>query len=226
MTGRSNNIEALEGPLNGYQRRRLETRHQLMTAGRRLFIEQGVTNVSIDAITRTAGVAKGSFYNHFDSREALFDALVGDIVADLMERRSRYDPPTQDPLELGLCRTWFAYYDLLSNPEACHLLLQAGSQRKGDVITGVLRQTIGDEMLGGIALGELSHLDPAVVHAAYFGMLLSTAGYLLGQGDQLDAQQGANQLTELTFAIFGLPYHPPNHYPESVVHIADDATSP
>jgi len=39
-------------------------------------MERGVEGVSIDDITREAGVAKGSFYRYFDDREALVRVLV------------------------------------------------------------------------------------------------------------------------------------------------------
>ena len=209
MTIRSNHNSAADDGLNGYQRRRQETRRQLLEAGRALFVERGVENVSIDAITSNAGVAKGSFYNHFESRDALFDALVAQTVERLLEKRSAYSPPLDDPIDLALARTWFAHYSLLSDPDACRLLLQAGSMSTGEVISNVLRETLGEELTDGVALGSLSHLDPQVVYAAYFGVLLSATSYLLNQGDALDPKEGASQLTELTFAVLGLPHHPP-----------------
>ncbi|NND67856.1 MAG: TetR/AcrR family transcriptional regulator [Halioglobus sp.] len=218
MTARSNHTANHDGTrddsLNGYQRRRQETRHQIMKAGRSLFVERGVENVSIDAITSTAGVAKGSFYNHFESRDALFDALVAETVEQLLERRSRYQPPFEDQFDLALARTWFGHYSLLSDPDACRLLLQAGSLSTGEVITNVMQQTLGDEIMEGVALGSLSHLDPDVVYAAYFGVLLMATGHLLGQGEKLDPVAGADHLTELTFAVLGLPHKPPPHYLE------------
>lgn len=223
MTVRSNHNanrdDAGADSLNGYQRRRQETRHQIMAAGRALFVERGVENVSIDAITSTAGVAKGSFYNHFEGRDALFDALVAETVEQLLERRSRYQPPIEDPLDLALARTWFAHYSLLSDPDACRLLLQAGSLSTGEVITNVMQQTLGGEIMAGVSLGSLSHLDPDVVYAAYFGVLLSATGHLLGKGDQLDPVAGADHLTELTFAVLGLPHKPPPHHLEGELGI-------
>jgi AcrR family transcriptional regulator len=52
-------------------RRRRQTRSALLEAGRRLISERGVDGVTIQEITDAADVAKGSFYNHFDSREDL-----------------------------------------------------------------------------------------------------------------------------------------------------------
>ena len=51
--------------------RRERTRKALVEAGRALFAQRPVDAVSIDEIVEAAGVAKGSFYNHFLDRDAL-----------------------------------------------------------------------------------------------------------------------------------------------------------
>ncbi len=52
-------------------RRRARTRAALIAAGERLFADRAPDAVSIDEIVQAAEVAKGSFYNHFDDRDAL-----------------------------------------------------------------------------------------------------------------------------------------------------------
>ena len=56
-------------------RRRARTRAAIVDAARRLFAERGAEAVAIQEITDAADVAKGSFYNHFDSREDLQHAV-------------------------------------------------------------------------------------------------------------------------------------------------------
>lgn len=59
--------------------RKAHTRLALQQAGRRLFAQQPVEAISIDAVVAAAGVSKGSFYNHFADRDDLVEAIVGDI---------------------------------------------------------------------------------------------------------------------------------------------------
>ncbi len=49
---------------------------QLLECGRRLFGQYGVRKTSLDDIVKCAGIAKGSFYQFFPSKELLFFALV------------------------------------------------------------------------------------------------------------------------------------------------------
>ncbi len=62
-------------------RRRLETRGRLIAAARRIIASQGAIDaVPISEITEEADVGVGSFYNHFDSRDELFQAVVSETV--------------------------------------------------------------------------------------------------------------------------------------------------
>lgn len=62
-----------------------ETLRKLLDAAAKEFGEVGFHAASISGITRRAGTALGSFYTYFDSKEAIFSALVRDMsqaVAD------------------------------------------------------------------------------------------------------------------------------------------------
>ena len=58
-------------PLTRRQRQALETKDKLYNAAVREINEKGFSNVSIEDITTAAQVAKGTFYTHFESKEAL-----------------------------------------------------------------------------------------------------------------------------------------------------------
>ena len=56
-----------------------QTLRKLLDAAAAEFGEHGFHDASISGITRRAGVALGSFYTYFDSKDALFRALVADM---------------------------------------------------------------------------------------------------------------------------------------------------
>ena len=55
------------------------TLRKILDAARAEFGERGFSDSSIVAITQRAGVALGTFYTYFDSKEAVFQALVRDM---------------------------------------------------------------------------------------------------------------------------------------------------
>ena len=48
-----------------------ETRNQIIEASEQLFMEKSVSKVTINDIVQRAGIAKGTFYLYFDSKETL-----------------------------------------------------------------------------------------------------------------------------------------------------------
>ena len=62
-----------------------KTLRALLDAAALEFGERGFHEASISAITRRAGVALGSFYTYFDSKDAVFRALVTDLSAQVRD---------------------------------------------------------------------------------------------------------------------------------------------
>ncbi|MFX8653243.1 TetR family transcriptional regulator, partial [Acinetobacter baumannii] len=65
---------------------RERTRRQLIDAAIRVFAEKGVANSSIQEIAVAAGVANGTFYNHFPTKEAVMEAVAVQTARILSER--------------------------------------------------------------------------------------------------------------------------------------------
>src|SRR3954447_13639774 len=59
------------------------TLRKILDAAREEFGEHGFSDSSIVGITQRAGVALGTFYTYFESKEVLFQALVRDMSAQV-----------------------------------------------------------------------------------------------------------------------------------------------
>ena len=69
------------------------TMRKLLDAAAREFGDNGFHEASISSITRRAGVALGTFYTYFDSKDAIFRALVADMSeAVKMAAREAIEP--------------------------------------------------------------------------------------------------------------------------------------
>ena len=90
-----------------------ETEARLKDAARRVFARRGYLNTKIRDITDEAGRAAGSFYNHFPSKEALLEALLGDFVAEFDERIDHlgadHDLSDRATLREHVAAGWYAY---------------------------------------------------------------------------------------------------------------------
>ena len=61
---------------DGRRARRTGARDRILTAAVDLFYREGLRTTGIDRIIAEAGVAKASFYEHFESKDALMEAYV------------------------------------------------------------------------------------------------------------------------------------------------------
>ncbi len=62
-------------------------RKMILDGAVRVFIETGYDISSMDKIAEVAGVSKRTIYNHFPSKEILFQAVVGDFVRQRNEMK-------------------------------------------------------------------------------------------------------------------------------------------
>ncbi len=83
-----------------HARRREQTRAKLVEAARTLFAGRGVDNTRINEITDEADVGFGSFYNHFDSKEAIVEAVLAETVAAQGEAIEAVTSQLEDPAEV------------------------------------------------------------------------------------------------------------------------------
>jgi AcrR family transcriptional regulator len=82
-----------------------------MESALRLFEKKGFTRTSIDSITESADVGKGTFYNYFDSKEALL-ATWGLQLLNVAAEDLKTPPDDEQPA----LRTLFQFFSTLLEP--------------------------------------------------------------------------------------------------------------
>lgn len=55
-------------------------RQELLQIAYRMFLSQGYENTSVDQIIEAAGIAKGTFYYYFQSKEQMLEAVIGMMI--------------------------------------------------------------------------------------------------------------------------------------------------
>lgn len=91
--------QADPGALTRAQKRKAQTRKSLIGAAQQL-MAQGRTSVSVLDITTMADVGNGSFYNHFATKEELFESAVMAVVEDHGELLDAFTEGMNDPAQM------------------------------------------------------------------------------------------------------------------------------
>ncbi|MBC7174506.1 MAG: TetR/AcrR family transcriptional regulator [Polyangiaceae bacterium] len=81
-------------------RRKRETREKLLRAAFQLIAERGVDAVAVNEITEAADVGFGSFYNHFESKDAIHAAVLGAVFDDFGDALEKLTANIDDPAEI------------------------------------------------------------------------------------------------------------------------------
>jgi len=63
-----------------------DKRARILRAALQLFLRYGIRRTSIDDVAREAGIAKGTFYLYFDSKDTLFTAAAEHISAEKLAK--------------------------------------------------------------------------------------------------------------------------------------------
>ena len=80
-------------------RRRAKTRQALIDGARELIAEGGVEGLRVGAMTERADVALGSFYNHFDSKDEVVEAIVVETIGGIASALGPLIDTLEDPAE-------------------------------------------------------------------------------------------------------------------------------
>lgn len=149
--------------------RRTPNRKALLDAAEELFGREGFSAVSVDDIVARAGVAKGTFYNHFASKEDIARQLALDIRFEVRGRIALIKPVSSDPaVHLAIAASLFL--DLArARPRRAWLLANLLGEAT-DLQAGMnmpVRQTLA----AGIALGRFSIASPEAALVAVLGIV-------------------------------------------------------
>jgi len=96
------------------QERAESLRRKILTAAAKVVGEYGYADASIGRITNEAGIAQGTFYLYFESRQAIFDVLLPHVGADMLVyigKKARDAKNFMDVEERGF-RAFFEYLRL------------------------------------------------------------------------------------------------------------------
>ncbi len=82
--------------------KRAKRRRQILERALQVFASKGYHGASVTDVVKAAGVARGTFYLYFDSKEAVFRDLLDQLLATLRASVQGMDVQSDDPMEAQL----------------------------------------------------------------------------------------------------------------------------
>ena len=188
---------------NRLDRRKARTRAALIAAARELLASRDPADVSIQEITETADVGFGSFYNHFQAKNELFDAAIDEV---LEEHGALFDAVTadmDDPAEVFAASVRLTARLPKTHPQVAKIMHRVGL-RYLESPNGLAPRALRD-LSAAKAAGRFQVDDPAVALACTAGAVLGVVhlGTINSKPSAID--RASDELAVNLLRMFGLP---------------------
>lgn len=164
-------------------RRKRETRTRLLDAAFRLMAERGLDGVAINEITEAADVGFGSFYNHFESKEAIYEAVVHAVFEEFGKALDQLVQHIDDPAKVVAFSARHALLRARREPLWGQFLVREGYTARA--LSHGLGQFLLRDIRKGVASGRFKAPDLLLTLLAVGGtvLLAISAELQLGAGD-------------------------------------------
>jgi AcrR family transcriptional regulator len=192
--------EQSEASVNRLERRKQRTRAALIQAAQS-FIAADKVNVPVLEITQAADVGMGSFYNHFESKEQLFDAAIADALDAHGALLDQLTSSIDDPAETFACSYRLTGRLFRRRPQESRILLANGMTLLASE-KGLAPRALRD-IKEATRAGRFTVDDPELALAVAGGALLGLGNLLRSQPDRDDAE-ATDTVTEGVLRLFGL----------------------
>ena len=155
------------------------TRERLIRAAIRIVAREGLAAATTAAIAQETGVAEGTLYRHFESKDALLIAAYQQIKSDVFLSAGSDMDPTLPPPE-RLKQTWLAIYRAYRADRDAFLFGQrfmesALAEREGGEAARAIAGMAADLHQAGIASGDFKPLPTDLLT----NLFLAPISYLL-----------------------------------------------
>lgn len=186
----------------GLRERKAEaTRRRLLEAARELMSAGGPESLTIAGLAERAEIGLGTFYNYFDSREAIIDAVIYDIVETLGQRMDVLTADLDDAAEVYSFSLRHLMGTAISDPVWGWFLVRLGIAHEG--LVGILGPRASRDLQYGVDTGRFRLDDVALASAMTFGSLLSAMRTFLQTDDH--PEDPSARYAEHLLRMVGIP---------------------
>jgi AcrR family transcriptional regulator len=197
----SGSASTKEGPTR-LDRRKARTRQALIDAAVRLIAEGRGERASIQEITEAADIGFGSFYNHFESKDQLFETASSEVLERWGHMIDRASAGITDPAEVFSISLRLSARLSWTHPEVARFITGAGLDLL-DAPGGLAPRALRD-IQAGQAAGQFSVADPEVALSAVAGGLIGLLRLHQRHPERLE-ESAVDEFAEACLRLLGLP---------------------
>ncbi|WP_255771592.1 TetR/AcrR family transcriptional regulator [Pseudarthrobacter sulfonivorans] len=169
------------------QRRREQTRARLIDAARTLMAERGVDAVGLTEITDAADLGAGTFYNYFQSRDEIVEAVAEASVESLGQSMDALTANMEDAAEIYAFSLRHVVLKAITDPLWGWFVVRLGVAHPQ--LIEILGPRAARDLRKGVDSGRFSIPDIDVATSCTFGALLATLHLVLSTKTEAHADE-------------------------------------
>lgn len=177
------------------------TKRKIFEAAMELFAKQGYDGTSVDEITSVVGIAKGTLYYHFSSKEEIYNFLIVEgmnLFKNSIEIQAAKHDNSIDKLKAAILvqlRIMEKYESLITliigqmwGKDERNILCRKCIFEYTDILESIMNE--------GIKRGEIKVKDSEIVSSLIFGLTSSALLYKFKNDDKIDVQSLYNEYSQ------------------------------
>lgn len=115
-----------DATLSRSARRKLKTRQALIEATQELVLASSYEQVTIQDITEAADVGLGTFYNYFDSKAAILEAVINQLSDEFFAQLDVLQAGVEDPAKLFVITLRYSLHCLVEETPWAFFVVRSG----------------------------------------------------------------------------------------------------
>lgn len=178
-----------------------ERREQILDVALEVFGTRGYHGASMNEIAEAAGVTKPVLYQHFDSKNELFAALIDDVgnrMRDAIAKATADAPDGKTQTQLG----FRAYFRWVATDHAGFRLLYGGAARHDAEFTAQIRRITSDaaSVIAPLIAIDADHETRRLIAHSLVGLAEGASRRLVENGTEFDPDEVADTVSALAWA--------------------------
>lgn len=186
-----------------------KTKKLIFESAIKIFSESGYRGATMDDIAANAGLAKGTLYYHFVSKEEIFNFIVEEGIQILQNQVIEIQKEDTNPIDklIKISRTQLSF--LYGYTDFFKVVMSQlwGHEKRQDELRGKIRNYIKEieiDIKKAMEMNEIEQGDPELMSYEFFGTLCSAAVYESIHIEKVDLEKIIESTVKFTLKGLGI----------------------
>ncbi|WP_026883085.1 TetR/AcrR family transcriptional regulator [Clostridium akagii] len=184
-----------------------KTKNAIFEAAIKIFSNRGYTGATMDEIAISAGVAKGTLYYHFKSKEEIFKYIVSEGMNIIREQIDTVTKVEEGPVEKlrAICKVQLGM--VYNNRDFFKVVMSQlwGQELRQSELRAAIRDYINhieNYLKEAIKVGYIKEAETSFMAYTFFGTMCSAAVFELINGENSDVDEVIEKV--MSYILHGL----------------------